>query len=353
MTNGQPAHDAHGFPWGSSAPTTAQRTVVALVIALGAALLNYFRSVQTGGFSDFTSQWYGARMLIDGRDPYQLIGPDKLIHMPTALFYPAPAFVAVMPLTLVSFHLAGAIFIFISTLLLAWGATEDGWHRLPIFPSVAFLTSAQLGQWSILMTAAVFIPSIALIAAAKPQASAAIIGSSHSRVPLIASVVGGVVLIGFSFALMPQWFNEWRHMLRSTNYFVAPIARTGGIAIALVLLRWRRSDAWLVLVAACLPQTWYPYNGLLLLVVAETYREACALSLFSSAVWMTVYLFFPGEMRSDETRELWGTLLVASSYLPAALLILRRPNEGPTPWWLSLRRPSNSERITRASPGQP
>lgn len=324
-----------GFPWGSNAPTKGQRVVVALVIGSLAALLNYFRAAEKGGFSDFTSLWYGARMLLEGRDPYQLIGPDKLVHMPTPVFYPVPAFVTVMPLTLVSFHVAGAIFIFISAVLLAWGATQDGWHRLPIFPSVAFLTSAQLGQWSILMTAALFIPSVALIAAAKPQSSAAIVGSSASRLSLLASLVGGVVLVGFSFVLMPHWFTEWRQMVGSTAYFVAPIARTGGIAIALVLLRWRRSDAWLVLIAACLPQTWYPYNGLLLLSVAETYREACALSLFSSAVWMVVYLLIPGEMRTDQTREFWGTLLVASSYLPATLLVLRRPNEGPSPWWLS------------------
>jgi hypothetical protein len=256
--------------------------------------------------------------------------------MPTPLFYPAPAFVTVMPLTLLSFHLAGAVFIFVSAFLLAWGATSDGWHRLPIFPSVAFLTAAQLGQWSILMTAAVFIPAVALFAVAKPQASSAIVGSSPGRLTLIASVVGGVVLLAFSFALMPEWFGVWRQMIHATSYFVPPIARTGGVAIALVLFRWRRSDAWLVLIAACLPQTWYAYNGLLLLVVARTYREACALSLFSSAVWMTVFLFLPGEMRSDETRELWGTLLVASSYLPATLLILRRPNEGPSPWWLDM-----------------
>ena len=196
------------------------------------------------------------------------------------------------------------------------------------------------------MTAAVFIPSIALIAAAKPQSSAAIVGSSPSRLALFASLVGGFVLIGFSFVLLPHWFAEWRHMVGTTNYFVAPIARTGGVAIALVLLRWRRSDAWLVMIAACLPQTWYPYNGLLLLVVAETYREACALSLFSSAVWMMVYLLIPGEMRTDQTRELWGTLLVASSYLPATLLVLRRPNEGPSPWWLAIVRPAKPARVT-------
>lgn len=348
MTSSNASHSvARGFPWGSNRPTTTQRIVVALVIALGAALLNYFRAAKTNGFSDFTQLWYGARLMLAGRNPYQMIGPGKFVHMPTPLFYPAPAFVSVMPLTLFSYHIAGAVFIFISALLLAWGSTRDSWHRLPIFPSVAFLTSAQLGQWSILMTSAVFIPAVALIAVAKPQSSAAIVGSTPNKLTVIASIVGAAVLLAFAFAMMPGWFGEWRQMIRTTSYFVPPIARTGGIAIALVLLRWRRNDAWLIFLAACLPQTWYPYNGLLLLVVAETYREACALSLFSSAVWMMVYLFLPGEMRSDETRELWGTLLVVSSYLPATLLILRRPNEGPGPWWLSFGRSAKPADLTR------
>lgn len=327
--------ESTGFPWGSNNPTRTQRLVVGLAIAVGAAALNYFRAAEHGGLSDFSPLWYGARMLMEGRNPYLLIGPHKTIDMPTPLFYPAPAFVSVMPLTIFSFHVAGAVFVFLSTLLLVWGATANGWHRLPIFPSVAFLTAAQLGQWSMLMTAAVFLPAVALIGIAKPQASLPIVASSSSRLAFAASVIGGLVLLGFSFALFPGWTAAWWRLLSETDYFVAPIVRPGGLVIALVLLRWRRSEAWLVFLSACLPQTWYPYNGLLLLVVASTYREACVLSLFSSATWMVVYLFLPGEMRSSPTRELWGTLLVASSYLPATLLILRRPNTGPRPWWMA------------------
>jgi len=346
----EPQPNPGGFPWGSNRPTRRQRAVVSAGIAVAAALLNYFRAAENGGFCDFSYLWFGARMLLVGQNPYQLIGPGKLVQLPTPVFYPASSFVTVMPLTLLPVHLAGAIFVFISVLLLAWGSTENGWHLLPMFPSVAFLTSAQLGQWSILMTAALFIPFVALIAAAKPQSFAPIAGSSSSKLPLVASLVGGVVLIGLSFTLMPHWFSEWRRVVGNTNHYVAPIARTGGIAIALVLLRWRRSDAWLVLIAACLPQTWYPYNGLLLLTVAETYREACALSLFSSAVWMMVYLLIPGEMRTDQTRELWGTLLVASSYLPATLLVLRRPNKGPSPWWLAIVRLDSGAIANREAP---
>jgi hypothetical protein len=101
---------------------------------------------------------------------------------------------------------------------------------------------------------------------------------------------------------LPDWPREWLKLIGSTDYFTPPILRVGGVLVALVLVRWRRQEAWLIFIAACMPQTWYPYNGLLLLAVAATYREACVLSLFSSASWMAVYLFVPGEMRSEQTR---------------------------------------------------
>jgi hypothetical protein len=321
------------FPWGSNNPTLSERILVALVIAAAAAAVNYFRAAEKGGVSDFTPVWYGAKMLMHGENPYLLIGPHRLIQTPTPLVYPAPAFVTVIPLTVLSFPAAGAVFVFLSTALLAWGITADGWHRLPIFPSVAFLTSAQLGQWSILMTAALFIPAVAFIAVAKPQASLPIVGSTSSRRIVIAAAIGGVILIATSFALLPDWPVEWLKLVGSTDYFTPPILRMGGILVALVLVRWKRREAWLVFIAACLPQTWYPYNGLLLLAVAETYREACFLSLFSSAAWMAVYLFVPGQMRSEETRATWSAVLLATSYLPAVIIVLRRPNRGPSPWF--------------------
>jgi hypothetical protein len=324
------------FPWGSNNPTITERLVVALVLGATAAAVNYFRAAEKGGISDFTPLWYGARMLLQGQNPYLLIGPHGLIETPTPLVYPAPAFVSVIPLTVFSFHTAAAVFVFLSTALLAWGITADGWHRLPIFPSVAFLTSAQLGQWSILMTAALFIPAVALVAVAKPQASLPVVGSTSSRRTLLAAAGGGLILVATSFWLLPDWPREWLKLIGSTDYFTPPILRVGGVLVALVLVRWRRQEAWLIFIAACMPQTWYPYNGLLLLAVAATYREACVLSLFSSASWMAVYLFVPGEMRSEQTRATWSAVLLATSYLPAVIIVLRRPNRGPSPWFFGI-----------------
>ena len=83
-----------------------------------------------------------------------------------------------------------------------------------------------------------------------------------------------------------------------------------------------------------MPQTWYPYNALILLVVAATYREACVLSLISSAGWFVTYGFFAGEWRSAETQLVMQYALILFGYFPATFVVLRRPNSGPSPLWL-------------------
>ena len=334
-----PRQDA-GFPWGDNRPTISQRAAFAVFISLIAALMHFVRAGETAGFSDFTSVWYGARFLLEGQNPYELIGPGRLVPTPSPPFYPAPAFVAAIPLTLFSAHWAGTVFVLLSSALLAWGSTADGWHRLPLFPSIAFLTSVQLGQWSVIFTAAAFIPALAFISIAKPQASLPVVVGNRSSTAFWWSVGGGAFLLAASLWLMPQWPGEWWSLFERTDHFAPPIARFGGIAICLVLLRWRRAEAWLVFVAACVPQTWYPYNSLILLIVAATYREACVLSLVSSFGWVIAALAGDGNTRSPESREIMGAILVAACYLPATIVVLRRPDEGSWPFWMRwLRRP--------------
>lgn len=324
--------DSHGFPWTSRAPTLQQRIVVAVLIGLGAAAIHYFRP---GGYrlSDFSVVWYASRSLADGLDPYQLVGPHLQFDLPSPVFYPAPALVAAMPFTLLPVELAGTAFVFVSAAVLAFAVTRESWYLLPLFPSLPFLTSARLGQWSIILTAAVFMPIVAVLSIAKPQASLPAIVSSTKRATWIAAIAGGILLVIVSLMLLPSWPTEWLSLIRTTEYFAPPIASIFGIPIALVLLRWKRPEAWLVFTSACLPQTWYPYNCLILLTVALTYREACGLSLLSSAGWLLTLGFFSGEWRGTQTRTAMQLTMLAVGYLPVLVLILRRPNEGPLPFF--------------------
>ena len=335
-----------GFPWGDNNPTRIQRVIASLLIASASGLLHYFRAAEHGGRSDFAPLWQAARLALEGRNPYALIGHGNVVESAWPMFYPATAFVVSAPFTLIpSFHLASTAFVFVSVFLLVWGATHDGWHRLPMFPSIAFLTSASLGQWSTLMTAMVFLPWLGFLAAAKPQNAAPVIGSAKDASHWRAALIGGGVLLALSFVMVPTWPRDWWALLGTTDNFIAPVFRLGGPLILIVLLRWRRPETWLVLIAACMPQTWPPYNGLILFTVARTYREFSLLSIVSSASWI-VFAWFANDFSDAQERVWMSAILNLFGYLPAALIILRRPNEGPGPVWMSLFSRKFSPRAT-------
>ena len=113
----------------------------------------------------------------------------------------------------------------------------------------------------------------------------------------------------------------------------APITRLGGFLILLVLLRWRRPEAWLVLIFACIPQTPYPYNVLVLLALANTWREAGLLSIISSLGSLVRQRAHVHDLAS---LEIMANMMVLSAFIPATIMILRRPNEGQGPWWMQL-----------------
>jgi len=197
-----------------------------------------------------------------------------------------------------------------------------------------------------LFTAVLFLPWLAVASAIKPQTALPIVAASPSRATPIAAVVGGLVLLAISLIFMPTWPLEWWRAIWSSPHMSAPISRLGGFAILVVILRWRRPEAWLVLVLACLPQTSYPYNVLVLLALANTWREAALLSIVSSLGSLP-------EMRANihdlPRLRVLGDLMVASAFLPATIMILRRPNEGVGPWWMQLI--GGSRLNARRSPG--
>jgi hypothetical protein len=220
------------------------------------------------------------------------------------------------------------MFVALSTFALAYGSTRDSWHRLPMFASVAFLSSAHLAQWSILFTAALFIPWLSIVFPAKPQLGIAILGGMSSRRTITLAAISTVVLLSVSVLLVPTWPMEWIGLVRNAGQLVPPLLRPGGFLLLIVLLKWRRPEAWLVALVAAMPQTSYPYNLLPLLAIAATYHEACFLSLASSVgAFAATYLTdaVGGSVGSSAA----SAVMIALGYLPASLVVLRRSNERP------------------------
>src|SRR5688572_16934095 len=87
------------------------------------------------GESDFAQVWHAARGLLDGHNPYDMVGPDKPFLRAYPLPYPLTAVLVGVPFALVPLWLANALFSAAGAGLLAWGLTSERLHdpRLLVF----------------------------------------------------------------------------------------------------------------------------------------------------------------------------------------------------------------------------
>jgi len=113
--------------------------------------------------------------------------------------------------------------------------------------------------------------------------------------------------------------------------------------LPLAALRWRRPEARLLLVMACIPQTMLFYDQLPLLVVARNFRQSLYFCLVSYAAAVVAVLIYGG---GPKDRALLfaqnAPVIVGCYYLPCLILVLLRPNTGDVPHWL--------ERLTKHLP---
>lgn len=316
-------------------PSVRLRLVVALTLGIIAAMITFGQYAGKPGFhTDFGMLWYGARAVAHGVNPYPLIGPGRVFNYAWPLIYPLPAVVSVMPLAFFTEEIAATLFVFLSTVLLAFGLTRDGWYRLPLFTSEAFLSAAKLGQWSIFLTAGLFLPWIGFFAIAKPQSSIPVFAGSTSRRALVFAMAGCVALLTISLILQPHWIPVWFDGVRNARHMEPPITRFGGLLILLVLIKWRRPESWLVLSLACLPQSWGWYGTLPLFTVPSSFVQAVFLAGVAAIGGNIAAIVMPASVSQDGFFYWAGSVLVITIYLPVVILILRRPNVGPEAAWM-------------------
>lgn len=315
-------------------PSRKRRVAVATMVGILAALVAVIRFVRNAWHpSDFGQSWFGARALLHGANPYELVGPGLQYDWPWKLFYPATSMVIALPLSFFPEVVATFLFVAISSALLAYAVTEDGWQRLPLFLSWPFVVAALAGQWSPILAAAILLPSLAWVLVAKPNIGLAVLAATSSRRLVRIALLGGLVITAVSIGLFPAWPRAWLSNVASQQHIGAPITRIGGVAVLLALLRWRRPEARLIVALACVPQTNNWYEGLPLLLVASTFRETLFLSLISTLGYVLPPYLMTARNEVEFNAQV-GALMVALCYLPATLLVLRRPNEGELPPWI-------------------
>lgn len=321
---------------------TALRVAVCTLVAVVAAHLGHQQVVHRlakHSHSDLGQSWFAARAVLHGLDPYALIGPGLAFEWPAGWFYPLPAALVLTPIAPFSESIAVAIFSAVGAVGLAWALTTEGFGPLWAFSSACVIHAFEVGQWSPVLASAYAIAPLGLLIVAKPTVGAAVVAAKPTRW----NILGGLLLLALAFVLQPEWMQGWQTALRGTNVgggpiaYTAPITFPSGFLILLALLRWKRPEARLLAVLACVPQTALPYEGLFLFLIPRTWRESMFLAASSWAMLYYTRHSFDLTPGMSAALDAYGHSMVAFLYLPATIMVLRRPNEGVVPSFAWLR----------------
>jgi hypothetical protein len=254
------------------------------------------------GAGDFGWTLYNVQHLLARQNPY-----DTPLEQ-----YPLTSAVFGLPFVWMRPELAGGLFYGISSALLAFGVTRDGYHRLLIFLAYPYWAGLLAVQWSTLIAAAAFFPLLLPAALAKPQVGLPVAITHLSRRGVLACIV--IVLI--SLMVMPRWPWLWLGQASHYQYFV-PLLVLPGPLLALALLRYRQPDAWLLLLTAIMPQRWF-FDAFILWLIPKSRREIVFTAALSWAAGIWRWQHIPQGFTEV------GRVTVAFIYLPMLAVILLR-----------------------------
>ena len=309
--------------------------VPALAPAIGFALVAFLyagaRALHEPAWpTDFDQLWHAARALWQGVDPYSVVGPGKQFQWNWPLYYPLPAVLLATPFAWMPVAVARVAFATVGGAVLGWAMGYRAAALWPLALSAAYLIAVSRAQWSPLILAAAWVPALAFVATAKPNIGLVCLATLRGRPSLAVASSAAVVAILVSFAARPDWFTAWRAAIANAPHIAAPIALPFGFLLALSVLKWRRADARLLLVMACVPHTPSLYDLVPLFFLCRSLREALILALLTHSVFWANILFGTGTT-FDTYAEWLGRAILWIVYLPALAAILARPNRADNP----------------------
>lgn len=262
------------------------RIPLALVIGIAAGVL-CFRGLTERGYlaSDFQYPLRAGRALLAGENPYAVIEPIGEYPFESFFTYPIWAAVVAIPFAPFEDRHAGALFLGVSSALLAFVSSRGDCHRLAVFLGAPFFVCASTAQWGpFIMAATLMTAEGRALAFVKPNLGLAAFAYRPSvrtiTVVLLATVV--------SLLLMPQWPAGWLDALLSADArYTAPLLAPGGFLILLASLRWRTPEGRLLLVSGIIPRHNYWYDGLLIWLVPSTWCQGLLLSALSWVAYLS------------------------------------------------------------------
>jgi hypothetical protein len=300
-----------------------------LAVGTFAALIS-FATFSFAEGSDFRAFHFAARVWLSGNDPYAIGLPVMRATrvVPEPFYYPFPTVVAMVPFAVLPLRIAAATFVAVLAALLAYAVIARSPQRFPMFFGASFIVAAAMGQWSPLVAATLLFPTLSWLAVLKPNIGLAVTAARPTRI----GIIGGGLLLLATLPFNRHWPAEWLRNLKSLPPHPAPIFLPAGALILIALLRWRRPEARLLVAMACVPQLMYFADQLPLWFIPQTRRESLMLSATSLVAWTAALVSTSRAGEQPALNSAWFVLL--GVYLPALVMIMRRPNEGSMPGWL-------------------
>lgn len=292
----------------------------ALGAAFAASLLIALNQSRPLGAIDFDQVWWAARSVLIGADPYEVVRPPRH-YFP--LYYPLTTAIAALPIALPDYRAARLLFVALSGAAFGYAIGRHRPWLWPSFLSMPFILFASGGQWSALLGAALLLPWLGPLAAAKPSLGLALLAGARSRSAATVLVAGCLVFVVASLVLDPQWPGKWIGALQQSTHFRPLILRPGGVLLLLALLRWRDPDARLLLALAAIPTTGVPYDMLPAALVARTRKQSALLALLTQLAWVVAPAFPTTEPYAEWSWRV-GLVTLWSGLIPPLVLVLWR-----------------------------
>ena len=258
------------------------------------------------GAADFSWAMRAARYAWARQNPY-----DTPLEQ-----YPLTAAVFAMPFLWLRPEVAAGVFYGISSGLLAFGLTRFGYHRLLVFLAYPYWAGFLTAQWAPLILASTFIPWLLPATLVKPQVGLPVAFTHLSR----RGVVACLVVVLSSLALLPRWPLLWLGQMGYYEHFI-PLLVLPGPLLALALWHFRERDAWLLFLAAVMPQRWF-FDTFILWAIPKKRREILTTVFFSWGAGIWRWYHVPHSWTEV------GRWTVVCIYLPMLAVVLARGRAG-------------------------
>ncbi len=258
------------------------------------------------GAHDFGWCLRAASDLLAGRDPYA--SPFDSYKIP----YPLPAAFFGLPFVSLPPEWAASLFFGLSSGLLAFGLTKDGYTRLFVFLSFPYFSALITAQWSPLLMASAFLPYLLPVVLAKPHVGLPIAVTYVTRTGFWITVAFGLLTL----IVMPTWPLRWIGQTGEFQNFI-PLLLFPGVVLLSALLNYRDPDARLLLIASILPQRWF-YDNFILWLIPRSLMEVLLTTLLSWVVGFWRWFFIA------ETMDQVGRMSIIFFYLPMLAVVLVR-----------------------------